>query len=412
MEKVPSGLSRETFLSQYARFFGAKRISAIDSLGFLLLEGSAEGAFFFDTAGRRYLDLWCAGGNFSLGHRHPVVARAMREAVEREEFGCLFFFTEAKAELAQRLALYTPGRLECSFPTVTGGEAIDLAIKVARGATGRKEIIYADHAYHGCTGLALSMMARGDMRDFAEPLAPGFTEVRYGDAADLAAKISEKTAAVVLEPIRTDYDMAVPEPEYFTEVRRLCDRSGACLIVDEVVTGMGRLGTLWGCERWPVEPDMLVTAKGLCGGYYPMSAVVARPDLFDLFAQSPFRQISSFAWSNLGARVAAAALDETVRLLPSLEEKGSLLQALLEGAAARYPGLLRSTRRVGMMLGMDFRDEATGLRFASMMFAAGVFVVASSQNMRTIKLYPPLVIEREQIDLFADRFEDTLAKLA
>jgi acetylornithine/succinyldiaminopimelate/putrescine aminotransferase len=255
------------------------------------------------------------------------------------------------------------------------------------------------------------MMAKGLMRDFAEPLIPDFVEIRYGDTDDAARKISQRTAAVVLEPVRTDYDGRVPPDGYFDEVRRLCDVTGAKLIVDEVVCGMGRLGHLWGADYWSVEPDMLVTAKGFSGGLYPMSAVVARPECLDFFADFPFRTISSFAWSNVGARVSLAALEETERTIPRLEALGNRIEAGVATLAARYSSRLTGVRRAGMLFALDFRDDAAGMEFLDRMFELGVLVVASSQRWDIIKLYPPLVLEETELDVYLDRMESALKLL-
>ncbi len=405
-------LTPERFLERFGRYFNRPRLDAIASLGFLFVEGRAEGVYFEDTTGRRFLDMWCMGGTFNLGHRHPAVVSAAQSALAEDDFGSLFFFSEAKGLLAEKLAHCTPGRLETTHPVVTGGEAIDLAVKLARGSTRRSAILHADHAYHGCTGFALSMMARGEMRDFAEPLVPDFHEVRYGDAADLAAKISDRTAAVVLEAVRTDADMAVPAPSYFAEVRRLCDATGAKLVIDEVVCGMGRLGTLWGADYWGVEPDMLVTGKGFSGGVFPMSAVVTRPECLDFFAESPYRTISSYAWSNVGARVTLAALEETERLLPRLASLGDRIEADLRTLQGRYSGTLRAVRRAGMMFALDFADEAAGMGFLGLMFNLGVLVVASSQRLDIIKLYPPLILEPAHVAEFSEKMETALRSLA
>ncbi len=412
MNANTTGLTPEAFLERYGRFFNMKRIEGIRDLGFLFTEGWSEGSWFQDGQGNRFLDMWCMGGTFSLGHRNPAVVAVADRAMREEDFGSLFFFSEAKGQLAEKLAECTPGRLETTHPVVTGAEAIDLSIKVARGCTGRTEILHADRAYHGCTGFALSMMAKGEMRDYAEPLVPDFHEVRYGDVDALAAKISERTAAVVLEAVRTDSDMAIPPDGYFAEVRRLCDRTGAKLIIDEVVCGMGRLGHLWGCQFQDVEPDMLVTAKGFSGGLYPMSALVTRPECLDFFGESPFRSISSFAWSNIGARISHAALVETERLLPRLARVGDAIEAVVVTLQQRYSGVLRSVRRAGMMFGLDFADDAMGMAFLGTMFAHGVLVVASSQRMDVVKLYPPLILEDAEIAIFAERMESALKQLS
>ncbi len=403
-----AALDKQTFLERYGRYFNLKRVDTIGNLGFLFVEGGAEGPYFFDSEGNKYLDMWCMGGNFSLGRRNPAIMAVAEEALREEEFGSLFFFSEAKGMLAEKLAECTPGRLETTHPAVTGAEAIDLSIKLARGCSGRSEILYADHSYHGCTGFALSMMAAGDMRDFAEPLVPDFKQVVYGDAADLASKISDKTAAIVLEAVRSDADANIPPHGYFAEVRKLCDEHGAKLIIDEVVCGMGRLGTLWGCQYHGVEPDMLVTAKGFCGGVYPMSAVVTRPECLDFFGESPYRTISSFGWSNIGARISRAALEETEKLLPRLPAIGDTIEEGVDTLAARYSSVIHGTRRAGMMFGMDFADEAAGMTFMAMMLAHGVLTVASSQRLDIVKLYPPLILEQAEIDLFLERMESVL----
>ncbi|MCP5041718.1 MAG: aspartate aminotransferase family protein [bacterium] len=404
-------MTRDDFLERYGRYFNLQRIQGIKDLGFLIVEGPAEGPWFHDSDGNRFLDMWCMGGLYNLGHRNPVLMDVARRAFEEDEFGSLFFFSEAKGRLGEKLAACSPGRIETTLPTVTGAEAIDQAVKCARGATGRSEILYVDHSYHGCTGFALSMMAKGPMRDFAEPLVPDFTEFRFGDCDDLAAKISERTAAVVLEAVRSDCDGRRPPDGYFAEARRLCDETGAKLISDEVVCGLGRLGKMWGCQYWEVEPDMLVLGKGFSGGLYPMSAVVTRPECLDFFGEAPFRSISSYAWSNIGARISYAALEETERLLPALEGLGDRIEDGMRTLCDRHPHILRDVRRTGLLFALDFADEAKGMGFLAQMFVRGVLVVASSQREDIVKLYPPFVLEQEHVDLLLEAADASLKAL-
>jgi putrescine aminotransferase len=405
-------LTREGFVERYGRFFGTRRIETIQKLGYLLVEGRGEGPYVFDTEGKRFLDLWNVGGVNNLGHRDPAVVRAMEEALRAEDYGSLFFFSEAKGRLAEALARTTPGRLEVTLPAVTGSEAVDQAIKLARGTTGRTEILHGDRGYHGVTGFALSMMAPGEMRDWAEPLIPDFRALPYGDAGAVREAISERTAAVVLEPVRTDCDGKAPPPDYFAEVRRLCDQHGAKLIVDEVVTGMGRLGHVWGIDYWGVEPDMIVTAKGFSAGMFPMAAVVMRPEILEFWGDNPYRVISSYAWSNVGATVARVGIEQTEAILPRANAMGDRLAAVLDDLAARYPGVIRSVRRTGLLYALDMRDEMAGMGFLLGMFQRGVILVASSQNLGVPKLYPPLILEDEQIAEFAEKAGETLASLS
>jgi acetylornithine/succinyldiaminopimelate/putrescine aminotransferase len=405
-------LTRERFIERYGRFFGNNRVEAIHKLGMLLIEARGEGPYVFDSEGRRYLDLWNVGGVNSLGHRNPFVLRATEEAMRSQDFGSLFYFSEAKGQLAETLARTAPGRLEVTLPAVTGSEAIDQAVKLARGATGRSEILHGDCGYHGVTGFALTMIGCAEMREWAEPLIPDFRAVRYGDADSLREAISERTAAVVLEPLRTDCDGRAPEPGYLQEARRLCDEHGAKLIIDEVVTGMGRLGHVWGIERSGVEPDLMVTAKGFSGGMFPIAAVVMRPEILDFWGENPYRVISSYAWSNVGAVAARTAIEETERLLPRANAMGDRLGAAVDDLAARFPGVLRSVRRTGLLWALDFRDEMTGAFFLLGMLQRGVIAVGSSQRLDIPKLYPPLILEDEQIAEFAEKAEDTLKALS
>jgi acetylornithine/succinyldiaminopimelate/putrescine aminotransferase len=405
-------LTRERFIERYGRFFGNNRVEAIHKLGMLLIEARGEGPYVFDSEGRRYLDLWNVGGVNSLGHRNPVVLRATEEAMRSQDFGSLFYFSEAKGQLAETLARTAPGRLEVTLPAVTGSEAVDQAVKLARGATGRSEILHGDCGYHGVTGFALTMIGCAEMREWAEPLIPDFRAVRYGDADSLREAISERTAAVVLEPLRTDCDGRAPEPGYLQEARRLCDEHGAKLVIDEVVTGMGRLGHVWGIERSGVEPDLMVTAKGFSGGMFPIAAVVMRPEILDFWGENPYRVISSYAWSNVGAVAARTAIEETERLLPRANAMGDRLGAAVDDLAARFPGVLRSVRRTGLLWALDFRDEMTGAFFLLGMLQRGVIAVGSSQRLDIPKLYPPLILEDEQIAEFAEKAEDTLKALS
>jgi len=197
-------ITRERFIEQYGRFFGSKRIATIQNLGYLLVEAWGEGPYIFDTEGKRYLDLWNVGGVNSLGHRNPVVVAAMEEATRSQDYGSLFFFSEAKGRLAEALSRTTPGRLEATMPAVTGSEAVDQSIKLARGATGRTEVLHGDHGYHGVTGFALTMIGAADMREWAEPLIPDFRAVAYGDVESLRKAINAVYQAHGIDFVRPE----------------------------------------------------------------------------------------------------------------------------------------------------------------------------------------------------------------
>ncbi len=399
------------FMDRYGRYFGVKRLDAMSNLGFMVVEAPGEGAYFVETNGRRILDFWCTGGVHSLGHRNPVLVEATLEAIRELDFGSLFFLSEAKGRLAETLARTTPEGLEVTIPVVTGSEGIDNACKMARGSTGRTEILYANNAYHGITGFALSMMHPGPMRDFAEPLIPGFRSFDFGDIDSLAEAISDQTAGVVMEPLQNDSGYGEAPEGFFHAARELCDRHGAKLIIDEVVSGMGRLGTVWGCERAGIFPDMLVTGKGFSGGMYPMAALVVRPEVLDFWEGDPYRTMSSYAWSNAGAVVSRVAVEETERLLPEANAMGDRLDAVVQGFVQRFPSVIEASRRAGMMWLLDFSDAGAGFNFMSGMLERDVMVCASSQNLQVPKLFPPLILGDAEIADFANKAEDCLKGL-
>lgn len=414
MNHPKQGLNRGEFIERYGRYFGEKRMNIIHNSGRYMVERFAEGPHIFDTEERSFLDFWLASGVFNLGHRHPVIMQAMEEAMRTEEYGHLLYSSEAKGRLAETLAQTTPEGLEVVLPAVTGSEAVDQAVKMAMGATGRKEVIHFDNAYHGCTGLSFQMSASA-LRDWADPKTGLFKSVPGGDIKSLRNVISEKTAAVITEPMHANYDAGTYGAEYFAEVRRLCDEFGVKLIIDEVVCGMGRLGTLWGSESQGCQPDMLVTAKGLSGGVFPMAAVVMRPEIIECWGEHPYRSFSTFAWSNVGAVVARTAIEETQKLLPEANRNAEQLESTLNELAALHSDVLQGVRRTGLLYGLDLNPEKyQAITVATRLFERGVIVppaTIANPNISTMRLMPPLTLNDAQIAEFAEKLDDVLSGL-
>ena len=403
-----NGPTKQQFMERYAQYFGIERVKATEGMGYYFIEDGGEGAYLWDTEGNRVLDFWGVGGLNNLGHRNPVVMAEFEAAMKEEDFGSLFWFSEAKGQLVETLARVTPERLKITMPCVTGSEAVDEAIKLARGATGRYEVLYCSNAYHGHTGISLTMMTADDCRAWAEPLVPGFRQFDYDDAASLAAIISERTAAVICEVVQTDYSgRRSKDAEFWQEVRRLCDENGAKLIVDEVVTGMGRLGGVFGCTPYGVDPDMICAGKGFSGGVFPMAAVICGEDMLDFWGQNPYRSMSSYAWSNVGCRTTRVAIEETERLLPQAMEMGDRLEQCILDIQKLYPEKIVSLERNGMLYSIEVDEEHfTALEAFTGMWERGVNVVTSSQHAPIFKLYPPLILNEQHIGEFGDKFED------
>lgn len=409
------GPSREEFVERYARYVGTRRMDLIQASGRWMVESHASEGYIYDTEGRRFLDFFVSSGVFNLGHRNPAVMAAMREGLETHEFGNLLYFSEPKGRLAESLATSMGNGLEVVLPTVSGSEAVDLALKMAMGMTGRKQIIHFDHSYHGNTGFATAL-GPDAIRKWAGIENSDFRRVAYGDLDAIEDALSEKTAAVVVEAVRCNYDGADPGRAFFTELRRLCDAAGALIILDEVVTGLGRLGTLWGSEYNGVRPDIVTVAKGLSGGLFPIGAVVMRPEIIECWGDHPYRSFSTYAWSNVGAHVACTAIEETRKMLAKGSGADLRLHEALLGLRERHPDKIKSVRRAGWLYALDLAaDKLSALAFATAMFHRGVVMPPAAISMPTsavARLLPPLILNDGHIAEFVEKADDALNSFA
>ena len=392
--------------------------------GMEFVPGRREGVHIWDIGGdRKLINCHCNGGVFNLGHRNPVVVEALRRALDDWDIGNHHLISHQRAALARRLSELTPGNLPYSVFAVGGGEAIDFALKLARAHTGRPGIISARGGYHGHTGLAL---AAGDAEYHAPfgPMPPGFVQVPFGDTAALTAQMNDDTAAIILETIPATLGMPIAPPGYFAELRSLCDRNGTLLILDEVQSGLGRTGAMWAIEHWHepdhdgacVEPDILVTGKGLSGGVYPIAATCYRAELNRFMHDNPFIHISTFGGSEVGCAVALTVLELTST--PSfLQRTGELAERLASGfrhLMARYPETLVETRQLGLMVGLVFPDETCGPLMTKLLYEEGVLAIYANNDQRVLQFLPPLImsdLEAEQALAALDRALATHSRL-
>ncbi len=411
---MPSpGSASAALVARHTRHFGQGRMQALTASGRVLVERDAAGSHIHDIDGRRFLDFFVASGVFNVGHRNPAVGAALEAALGHSEFGGVFYLSEDKAALAERLATSSPAGLEVVLPAIGGGEAIDLALKLAMAHTGRCGVICGEASYHGSTGLSAELGPQR-LREWY-PLAPlAVRRVPVGDLDALAAALDEEVAACVFEPLRSLVDGRRPGRAYWRDARHLLDANGTLLVIDEVVCGMGRLGHLWGSALDDIRPDLLVAAKGLSGGYYPMAAVVCRPELLQSWGEVAWRAYSTYAWSNLGARVALAAIDEVERLLPAARARAAAFERALLDLAAAHPAVLTAVRRSGLHFVLEFDGHVlNGARFTDAMFERGVLTHASGAYPDAPgKLMPPLSFDDADVQEFLDKADDALAAAA
>src|SRR5690606_19019550 len=236
---APDRAEVERLLESFGRHISSSLLRLYRFMGLDTLEWDGEGAICRDAEGREYLDFVGANGTLFLGRRHPRVTAAVREQLDRLTISSRLFAHEPQIRLAEKLAEIAPGDLQYTFFCNSGAEAVEGALKLARAATGRTEIISTQGAFHGKTFGALSATGRELYRKPFEPLLPGFVHVPYGDADAVEAVISDRTAAVIVEPIQGENGVIIPPDDYLPRLRQLCDRHGALLIIDEVQAGLG-----------------------------------------------------------------------------------------------------------------------------------------------------------------------------
>ncbi len=364
------------------------------------VEVRAQGTTIWDQHGKAYLDFAGGYGVFTLGHSHPRVIAAVREQMESMSLSGKTMFNVVLGRAAKRLAELSPGDLRYSFWCNSGTEAVEGAIKLARAATGRAKVVATLNAYHGKTIGALSISGRETFQTPFRPLLGDVEHIGYGDASGLDDVLRD-AAAFVVEPVQGEGGVNVPAAGYLREVREACDRTGALFIADEVQTGLGRCGFLFGCDRDGVVPDVMTLAKGLSGGIIPVGAFIARPDVWNrAYAKQPLVHTSTFGGSEIACAAALAAMDvlESDGLVQNASDRGRQLLEGCEALAAQFPHVIREVRGVGLLVGVELTSEGYGGWIIPEMLKAGVTAAWTLNQQRVIRLEPPLVVTREEVE--------------
>ncbi|MFN4072050.1 MAG: aspartate aminotransferase family protein [Thermus sp.] len=384
---------------------GLLRFTGLDRV-----ESHAEGPYVWDTTGKRYLDFLGLYGTLNLGHRHPKVLAAVRAQLERMPMSVRVLVSEPTARLAAKLAEITPEGLEMVFFGNSGAEAVEAAIKLARAYTGKPGIVTTHGGFHGKTMGALSLTPKPEYQDPAKPLLPGVKAVPYGDLEALEAAIDGETAAVIVEPIQGEGGIRVPPQGYLKGVRELTRARGVLMIADEVQTGLGRTGRLFGVDWEGVAPDLMTLAKALGGGVMPIGACVGRREIFEIFRQNPLFHSSTFGGNPLAAAAALAAIEVTLEenLPQRALEMGEYLMAGLKGLKAQYPHLMADVRGRGLMLGVEFADADIGALVVAELAERGVITAFGLNNPKVVRLEPPLIIGKEHVDEALSAFSESL----
>jgi ornithine--oxo-acid transaminase len=414
MVDMPQTTDRKTTKTMHAddymaleNQYGAHNYHPLDVV---IAEG--KGIWVTDVEGNRYLDCLSAYSAVNQGHNHPRIREAMLAQLDKITLTSRAFYNDQLGHFYEKLVKLTG--FEMVLPMNSGAEAVETALKAVRkwGYTvkgvpaNQAEIIVCDNNFAGRTITIISFSTEEQYREGFAPYTSGFKVVPFGDAQALRDAITPNTVAFMFEPIQGEGGIIVPPDGYLREVRDICDENNVLMVADEIQTGLGRTGYLMACDYEGVKADVVTIGKALSGGFYPISAVLARADVLGVF--QPGDHGSTFGGNPLAAAVGQAALDVLVD--ENLIENSRILGAyFLERLQAITSPHVKEVRGRGLMLGVELHDKAGGARrFCEALRDEGILCKETHEHI--IRFAPPLVIEQDDVDWMLERIEDVLTR--
>lgn len=414
--RPPDGTSpaKAAVLAGAHRLLNPNRVETFGAIGVPLVIDRREGYRFWDLDGHELADLHLNGGVFNLGHRNPEVVATLVEAVGRYDIGNHHFPSAPKVALAEALLATDPGdTLTHVVFAPSGGEAIDVAIRSARRATGRRVVVAWDCAYHGRSGLSGAAGDPTAAAAFGSDLPAEFRTVPFGDLDALASALAPgDVAAVLAEVIPATAGFPLPPEGFYPAVRALCDAHDTLLVADEVQTGLGRSGTVWASEQFGLTPDVLVCGKGLSGGIYPVSAALLSERAAAWLAEDGWGYVTTFGGSDLGCEVARTALRLSTDPA-TLARVAATSERFAEGLAriaADHPFLVE-VRRCGVIMALRFDDRLGAITMARALYEAGVWAMFAGFDASTLQWKPGLMVDDDWIDDVLDRVETAIGSV-
>lgn len=406
-------LDHPAVLDLYRRHLSRGRAKISEVFG-TEMEVSAQGAWIETSDGGRYLN---AGGYgvFIHGARHPHVESAVIRQIQTNPIASRILLEPQAARAAAALARSAPDGLEHVHFACSGTEVTEAAIKLAR-TLGRQRLVSTTRGYHGKTLGALSVTANSLYQDPFRPLLPDVTHVPFGDAAALAEGLrTGPEACVILEPVQGEGGVHIPPEGYLRDVRALCDKYGAIFVLDEIQTGLGRLGAWWGADLEGVTPDILLVGKGLSGGIVPVSAMVATPQVFKAFNKDPFIHTSTFSGAPVAMAAARAAI-EAIEADGLVERAASigfrLLGRMREIVDLRCAHLVREVRGVGLLIGVEMEGPGLAGELLAELVDQHLIVNYSLNASSVLRLTPPAVLGEDDTEFLLSAFDAACAALS
>ncbi len=417
-EWIAKGVN-DNFANHVNKGFLEYRKSVTETEDFALTDWYGQGSVLKDVLGREYLDMLGGFGLYGPGIRHPKIVASVKAQLDRSPQYSQEMLDPLRAHLAKVIAELTPGNIQYGFFANSGTEAVDGAMKLAKLYTGKKGFIATTGAFHGKSLGALSLLGKAVFREPVLPLLEGIHHVPFGDAdavknaLEVAKTIGEGIAAVVAEPIQGEAGAIVPPDDYWPALRDICDHYGVLLIADEVQTGFGRTGTIFGVDHWDVTPDIMCFGKSLGGGVVPMSAFFSTAEIWKCLEPNPFMHTTTTGGNPLACASALAQIQVLLEedLPGQAAEKGDYIIGKIKKLIEKYPGTMEDVRGKGLLISMVFPTDEIGYKVATGLFSRKVLTAGTLTNSKTVRIEPALNVPYEIIDEMLVRLEDTLASI-
>ena len=395
------------------------RKSVTETDDFALTDWYGEGSILRDVMGREYIDMLGGFGLYSPGIRHPKIVAAVKAQLDRSPQYSQEMLDPLRAHLARVIARLTPGDIQYGWFANSGTEAVEGAMKLAKLHTGKSGFISTLSGFHGKTLGSLSLIGKADYRKPLLPLLEGVRQVPFGDADAVeqvlkAAKtVGDGIAGVVVEPIQGEAGAVVPPDDYWPRLREICDRYGVLLIADEVQTGFGRTGKIFGVDHWNVTPDIMCFGKALGGGVVAMSGFFSTAKIWECLEPNPFMHTTTTGGNPIACAAALAQITVLLEenLAQQAAEKGEYIIGKFKVLKEKYPHILQEFRGRGLLLAMVFPTDEIGYKVAAGLFSRKVLTAGTLTNAKSIRIEPALTVSYELIDEMLKRVEDTFASM-
>jgi len=376
---------------------------------------------FTDLHGNDFIDCLGGFGIYTCGHRNPEIVKYVKYQLDKYALHSQELCDPLRGYLAKLVSMITPGDLQYCFFTNGGAEAVEMALKLARLATGGKYYISTVGAFHGKSYGAISMGGKATYREDYLPMIQQVQHVKYGDADAIDTAIGnlitvgESVAGVIIEPIQGEAGVQIPPDGYLKRVREICDKYGVAMIVDEIQTGMGRTGTMWRVEHEGVTPDIMTFGKAFGGGVMPITGIVARPNMWpEKLIDNPWILGSpTFGGNPLACSAAIATIAYMLEndIPKQCKEKGDYFMEKLNVLMAKYPTMLKAVRGAGLLICMEFPAAEVGYAVVKNLFGKHVMTSGTLVNAQTVRIEPPGVIKYETIDTVIKLLEEAIAEV-